>query len=127
MKQQHEILTVEGHTKSILDQLTLLAKKLVASRRYFKEHEPEKEKQFCDINFHKLIKDPLGTVKSIYSHFGYEFTAEFEMCIKEYLENQPRKVYGRAPHSLNNLATTEEEVESLFADYINEFSSYLTQ
>jgi len=120
---KHELLTVKGHTKSILEQLTLLADRLVKSRKYFAENEPEREKQFFDMKFQSLIKDPIGTVKEIYAYFGYEFTEEFERKIKEYLENQPRDEYGRVSYSLDELATTKEEIEELFP-YIDTYSQF---
>ena len=116
-------MTVKGHTRAILRQLVLLADKMVTSRRSMAKENPELvKKQFCDVNFKNLIRDPVGTVRAIYDQFGYEFTDEFERRINEYVENQDRS--HRVSHSLDELDVTESQVEELFAPYIQDYSSY---
>ena len=121
---QHEILTLEGYRKSILEQLTSIADRLVAYRQKIKKEDPEKEKYFSDVCFSELIANPVLTIKNIYSQFGYEFTEEFEKRILEFVENQPREEYGRAKHSLNELKLTKQDVEKEFQNYISHYKEF---
>lgn len=104
--------------------MTILAQKLVDSRKNIAKNNPEKEKQFFDINFHNLIHDPIGTVKNIYAHFGYEFTDEYEQKIQEYLKSQEGERKSRASYTISELEVTEEYINERFAPYIAEYSKY---
>jgi Sulfotransferase family len=42
---------------------------------------------FVDVVFDDLIRDPIGTVRGIYSRFGYPYTAEFESNMRKHLQS----------------------------------------
>lgn len=121
---QYDILTTKGHTKAILDQLTLLAQRLVDSRKKLTKNRPETAKRFFDINFKELIDDPSGTVKKIYDYFGYDFTEEYQQKIEDYINNQPRNNYSRPSYSMDELELTEDDINQKFESYISEYSKF---
>jgi len=122
---KYDVLSISGHTKAMMKQLSVLAQRLTDSRKKFREQDPEKEsKQFFDIKFSELIDDPVQVVQNIYNHFGYEFTEEFRRRILEYEENQPRLQYPRVPYSLEELGLTKEIINSEFRDYIDTYKEY---
>ncbi|NDZ77394.1 sulfotransferase [Streptomyces sp. SID10853] len=72
-------------------------------------------RQFLDVDYQGFVTDPLGTVESIYAHFGLEFTAEARGAI----EAAHRKSLGahRRPdhrYSLEDFGLTGTEVDERF-------------
>lgn len=77
-----------------------------------REHD---EAQFFDVDYFKLIQDPIGTVESIYSHFGIEMTDEARAAIQA--TDEESKQGPRAPkhtYSLADYGLTEDQVKERF-------------
>ena len=51
-------------------------------------------KIFHDVEYQEFIKDPIGTVQSIYNHFGYSFDDEFVHDMRLYLDENPKGKHG---------------------------------
>lgn len=72
--------------------------------------------QFCDVDYVDLIGDPIGTVATIYAHFGIELTDEARSAIEG--TNEESKQGPRAPkhiYSLADYGLTEDQVKERFA------------
>ena len=71
--------------------------------------------QFCDVDYFELIRDPIGTVENIYSHFGIEMTEDARAAIEA--TDEESKQGPRAPkhtYSLADYGLTEEQVKDRF-------------
>jgi len=71
--------------------------------------------QFYDVDYSRLIRDPLGAVDDIYSHFGIEMTDEARAAIEATHEQSKRG--PRAPkhtYSLADYGLTEDQVKDRF-------------
>jgi hypothetical protein len=71
--------------------------------------------QFYDVDYTRLIRDPLGAVDDIYSHFGIEMTDEARAAIEATHEQSKRG--PRAPkhtYSLADYGLTEDQVKDRF-------------
>ena len=71
--------------------------------------------QFCDVDYIELIRDPIGTVENIYSHFGIEMTDDARAAIEA--TDEESKQGPRAPkhtYSLADYGLTEEQVKDRF-------------
>ena len=71
--------------------------------------------QFCDVDYDELFADPIGTVASIYAHFGIEMTDEARAAIAR--TNDESKQGQRAPkhsYSLADYGLTEDQVKERF-------------
>lgn len=71
--------------------------------------------QFCDVDYFELIRDPIGTVENIYSHFGIEMTDDARAAIEA--TDEESKQGPRAPkhtYSLADYGLTEEQVKDRF-------------
>jgi hypothetical protein len=71
--------------------------------------------QFCDIDYFELIADPIGTVESIYSHFGIELSDDARASIER--TDEESKQGPRAPkhtYSLADYGLTEQQVKDRF-------------
>src|SRR6185437_7425255 len=62
--------------------------------------------QFCDVDYHDLIADPLGTVANVYSHFGMTLTDDARKAMEDsHAESQtgpraPKHKYSLADYGL---------------------------
>jgi len=83
-----------------------------------------------DIVYNNLVADPIGTVRAIYKEYGWEFTAEYEKILQEYLEENRKDRAKRAKGSSQLHSYDPEEFgltdEGLttgkFAEYIAEYN-----
>lgn len=90
----------------------------------YRDQHPEKENQFFDIDYHQLITDPIGTVRRIYEHFGYEYSEEFEANMKQWLRDNQQGKYGRVKYSLEEFGVRRDEVEAMFAKYLERYACH---
>lgn len=77
-----------------------------------REHDPA---QFYDVDYFKLIRDPVGTVEDIYRHFGIEMTDDARAAITR--TDEESKEGPRAPkhtYSLADYGLTEDQVKDRF-------------
>lgn len=71
--------------------------------------------QFYDVDYQQLIRDPMGTVVDIYSHFGIEMTDAARTAIER--TDEESKQGPRAPkhtYSLADYGLTEDQVRERF-------------
>lgn len=71
--------------------------------------------QFCDVDYAELIRDPIGTVATIYTHFGIELTEDARAAIEA--TDEESKQGPRAPkheYSLADYGLTEAQVKERF-------------
>ncbi|WP_059016667.1 sulfotransferase [Mycobacterium sp. M26] len=73
------------------------------------------EAQFYDVDYFELIRNPVGTVENIYSHFGIEMTDAARAAIQA--TDEESKQGPRAPkhtYSLADYGLTEDQVKERF-------------
>ncbi|HOB47879.1 MAG TPA: sulfotransferase [Mycobacterium sp.] len=71
--------------------------------------------QFCDVDYGDFIGDPMGTVESIYRHFGIELTEAARVAIQR--TDEASRQGPRAPkhtYSLADYGLTEDQVRDRF-------------
>jgi hypothetical protein len=72
--------------------------------------------QFYDVDYHALIRDPIATVRDIYSHFGIEMTDAARTAIER--TDEESKQGPRTPkhtYSLADYGLTEDQVKERFS------------
>lgn len=117
------VATPKGWGESIIRHCATSTFRLVESRKFLKENDPERDdKQIIDISYSELVSDPIATVKKIYEKFDLEFTEEHEQKMIEFLnqERSPTKKY-----SLEGYHISKYQVEAEFSHYINEFKAFI--
>lgn len=76
------------------------------------KHNPA---QFFDVDYHELIADPLGTVESVYRHFGLTLTDEARKAMADsHAESQTGPRAPKHKYSLADYGLTAEEVKERF-------------
>lgn len=73
--------------------------------------------RFFDASYPSFVADPVGTIRAIYEHFGYDYTAEFEDRMRRYLAENPRGKHGVHRYSLDQFGLSPEEVDARFTPY----------
>ncbi|MDT5139956.1 MAG: hypothetical protein QOD58_4218 [Mycobacterium sp.] len=72
--------------------------------------------QFCDVDYHQLIADPLGTVAEVYRHFGLPLTDEARQAMEaSHAESQTGPRAPKHKYSLADYGLTAEAVKERFA------------
>lgn len=71
--------------------------------------------RILDVAYDALVRDPVGTVRTIYQHYSMPFTAEFETRMRNWLRDHPQNRYGRHAYSLEQFGLTPEAVAERFS------------
>ena len=98
------------------DQLELWARGLDSFMDARKRHNPA---QFCDVDYADFVADPVGTVESIYQHFGLPWTESAAGAMRA-LSTEQKEGKARPAHrySLEEFGLTAEQVDERFARYL---------
>jgi hypothetical protein len=97
-------------------QLDLWARGLDSFSAARARHDPQR---FYDVHYDDFVADPIGTVESIYAHFGLPLTSEAETAMAT-LHTESRSGERRPSHryQLADFGLTGEEVDARFGDYL---------
>jgi len=72
--------------------------------------------QFCDVDYHDLIADPMATVAEVYRHFGLTLTDEARQAMADiHAESQTGARAPKHTYSLADYGLTVESVKERFA------------
>ncbi|MBW8783755.1 MAG: sulfotransferase [Novosphingobium sp.] len=74
-----------------------------------------------DVQYADVMRDPIGTVRSIYGRFDEPFTSEAEAAMKGYLAANPKGKHGRHEYTLEEFGLTRDGVHRKFAEYIERY------
>jgi hypothetical protein len=90
--------------------------------------------QHADVLYDTFVRDPIGTVRSLYAQLGWQFTAEYEAILREHLRSDKEKrdsmkakrgtaqaLHTYAPEEFGLTAADLTESPK-FAEYIRTFS-----
>ncbi|MEA5417818.1 beta-ketoacyl synthase N-terminal-like domain-containing protein [Spirulina sp. CCNP1310] len=78
--------------------------------------------RICDVGFNDLVRDPMGTVRRIYDHFGYRFSPEMKKNLQRYIKDNPRYKHGQYTYSLAEFDLDTERVIEKFKGYLDIFA-----
>ena len=74
-----------------------------------------------DVSYAALLHDPLGTIGSIYAHFGYPFSTEAQAAMSSWLRDNPQHKHGAHRYNLEDFGLDKDTVSQTFKEYIQEF------
>ncbi|MET7771837.1 sulfotransferase [Nocardia sp. NPDC005366] len=86
--------------------------------RFLADRQRHDAAQFCDVYYDDFIADPIGTVGSIYGHFGIPLSAEAEAAMAT-LHAESTSGAARPVHryTLDDFGLTAEQVDARFGAY----------
>lgn len=85
------------------------------------------DKQFFDLYYQDLIKDPKGTIRNIYSYFNYDYDKNLDQKIKKWLDVNSQHKHGIHRYSLEQFCLDPEKIKSRFDEYMKMFSIPIEQ
>ncbi len=77
--------------------------------------------QFFDFAFEELLGDPIGAIKKLYDHFGFEFSAQAETRMRDWIHANPQGKHGGHDYSAEQFGLSEGEMVARFAAYSEHF------
>lgn len=77
--------------------------------------------RFFDVDFFELVKDPLGMVERINSHFGFESTAAGRSAMETYMQTERKDARGKHRYDAGRYGLESEAVAKKFAGYTERF------
>jgi hypothetical protein len=80
------------------------------------------ERQFLDVHYVDLVRDPIGTVKRIYAHYDMPFTEVAEQRMRRVLAENPKDKHGRHVYSLEQFGLDAEEEAERYRRYRQRFN-----
>jgi len=80
------------------------------------------EDSIYDIQYAAQLKDPIGTQRALYEHFGTPFTAEAEAGMRQMLDYNPQGKHGKHEYTLEEFGLSAKWVRDHFKEYTDRFS-----
>jgi hypothetical protein len=78
-----------------------------------------------DLRFKDIVVDPVAAVRQVYAHAGMEFSAETQAAVSNWWAANPSDKHGQHKYQLSDYGLTREQVETVYADYIETYGAYL--
>jgi hypothetical protein len=79
-----------------------------------------KEEQFFDVHFTRLVRDPIGTVRELYRHFGIALGAQAESRMRAWLAD-PANRTPKGKHTLAQYGLDEAMIDRHFERYLQHY------
>jgi hypothetical protein len=73
--------------------------------------------RFFDVDYRRMLADPIGTVRAAYEYFGDTFDPDFEARARRWLAAHPQNKHGVHRYRLEDFGLDAEKVNQAFADY----------
>jgi hypothetical protein len=90
-------------------------------RRGREAREAAEPGRVFDLKYEDLMADPLGAVRRIYDHFGYQFTDELVRRAKAWKESNPQHKHGKHRYDLEQFGLDRREIDRLLGPYCEEY------
>jgi len=84
------------------------ARTALARGRSAREGRPSR--QFMDIEFRELVRDPIGEVRKIHEHFNLAWDRSAEKQMKTWLAANPPTPHGAHRYSMAQFGLDEEQI-----------------
>ena len=78
------------------------------------------KENFLDLEFNKMIKDPISEMTEVYDFIGEDFTHQAENAMKAWKEENQHEM-GAHQYSLEEFGLESSFIDNYFQDYINQY------
>jgi hypothetical protein len=79
------------------------------------------EDRIIDVQYADMIRDPMGTMRTLYKALGDELTPEAEAGMRGWVDDNPQDKFGRHEYKLAEFGLTKEKLEPMFAEYLRRY------
>ena len=87
----------------------------------FRDSQATKNRNFYDMLYTDLSKNPIEVINKMYAHFGLTLTNKAEQNMKEFLNKNPKHKHGEHRYSLSHYGLSEAAISSCFKTYIQRY------
>jgi hypothetical protein len=77
--------------------------------------------RFLDVMYADLVRDPIGTVRRVYRHFGLPVTEAFETRMRRFLTENPKDKHGQHQYTLDQFGLDRDEERERYRAYRERF------
>ena len=84
----------------------------------------ESNLNIIDIPYQRIHKEPMIVIAEIYKKAGLDLSADSVTAMQQWQEDNPKNRHGSNDYSLEKYGLSTGQVESRFADYLNQFVQY---
>lgn len=77
--------------------------------------------RIIDVHYADLMRDPVGSMRTLYRSLGDEFTPEAEHGMRTWLNDNPQDKFGKHEYKLAQFGLTPDRVRGMFERYLSEY------
>jgi hypothetical protein len=92
-----------------------------AIEKFLTERDRLPDNRICDIQYEEICREPIGTVRRIYDHFGWSLSSEAEQRMRALVASQADRHSANHRYDLSQFGATAKDVLSAFATYCQRF------
>lgn len=74
--------------------------------------------RIIDVHYADMVRDPLGTLRTLYTALDDDFTPEAEKGVTDWLAENPQGKFGRHEYKLDQYGLSKKGLEPLFERYL---------
>ena len=78
-------------------------------------------RSFFDLDFRDVLADPVGALRRVYDHFGFDMTDDAESKLRVWHATHPREKHGKHEYAAADYGLTEAGIQERFARYLERF------
>jgi len=90
----------------------------------FRRANPQYAKNFYDLSYSKIVKDPLAAVAEVYKHFDLPYPEYVQECTANKFKKMPQGKFGVHKYAPEDFGLTKEIIQKDCAEYIEEYSKF---
>jgi len=98
-----------------MNEFRIMVDKMLAFR------EQHRDANIYDLRYLDFIRDPLGSVRDLYAHFGEEISAEAASRMERYLEENPKGRFGSHHYTPESFNLSTSRLAECFAHYVERY------
>jgi LPS sulfotransferase NodH len=74
-----------------------------------------------DILYTEQLRDPVGTMRKVYAHFGEPLSAEAAARMQRLAQENPQHKHGKHVYALQDYGLTADGVRKRYSEYVERF------
>jgi Sulfotransferase family len=89
--------------------------------KFLRERDQLANNRVCDIQYEEIRREPIGTVRRIYDHFGWSLSREAEQRMRALIASQADRDSANHRYDLSQFGANADDVFSAFEPYCERF------
>jgi hypothetical protein len=107
------------HRTYIAAHWTQMLERSVASVEAFRAAHPDR--RVCDVHYADLVRDPLGTMRSVYAAFGDELSGQALGAMTQHVDAHPKGKFGHHAYNLAEFGLEAGAIRDRFSHYVQRY------